>query len=1010
MNRALFQSQDGGAGLLIVSRGVTMGASGRFVTSGDDGIVGVRNGADERPAWSGGGAGGAPGAVVMVLDGSSSPSPALTSGSVIADYGATPKPGGTFNVLPNAWISEPKTRIAPLAVDGALVPDERFTLDNSATSGRQAGIAAARFFFLIPNTTPEEDTENVKLANGQVISIVLTEAFESIEDPAITIIKAAITKVTTTASYSHANIYTRILGDAIWVFQCPAEPNCGFQLPADGNTYEVQARPVLTNGVESTTGILNTALVTDSNQVPANANSLTATAISEGVSLTALVPNGALGTPTECEFHRVTAPHTLYADASRVLVETVPVSFDQANDRFIAIYVDASVTGGTTYSYFVTPRNKHGASANHFPTGGSAGIAVTPIATAEAAPGGATAGSDLFEEDGTTVVNDVDFLNDLIDRSSLPNGGFEEGTLFWTLPTSWAVSSTLVRTGSLSAECSETRGVTRVLQSAAINAAEGQRIYTSSWIRATVGYNGTFTVRLSWRDASDVEFAQTLWGVPVGGLTAGWLNRTISAVAPSGAHYVRALFQSSGQTAGECYVDDAEAFPVADDVALVAPTLIQNPGFEQGLAVASVWDITTEATIENDSANAYEGDWYAQFIPTANRDYYQFEAPVPVTARAWLAYGFWVRNGTTGFCSASIKFYNAAGSVVSVYDDLLNTVAAGGTSYQQAWMRAQVPFTAVAARFGLNFKSSPTGTWRVDGRQAIYTPEPPTVVKDSVLFNGDISLQDAKAKPVGIRSVEGITTEAQIKIAGAGARITNTPTSPVGYGFQAVRIIDTNRYLVTVRHKSVSAATSGLTIRVHESTSFDPIFLDTFSHVGHNDGSGLPAHAIEETGHVDLENNAAMPGTTVIEETFIYIPTGGTNSATLAFHNLTSPAVGYELEEAKLDVQPRGPGLIWFEVNATDWTFLARNFDGLVADTSAGAGTVLLPANPQVGWQIGFQDASATWDTNNLTVQRNGSNIQSLAQDMALDIVGAGGNGLFITLTYFNATRGWILG
>ena len=68
--------------------------------------------------------------------------------------------------------------------------------------------------------------------------------------------------------------------------------------------------------------------------------------------------------------------------------------------------------------------------------------------------------------------------------------------------------------------------------------------------------------------------------------------------------------------------------------------------------------------------------------------------------------------------------------------------------------------------------------------------------------------------------------------------------------------------------------------------------------------------------------------------------------------------------------------------------YTAIDKDGILADTTGGAFTVTLPATPSSGTQVWIADGG-NFATNNLTVARNGSTIEGLAEDMALDITGA---------------------
>ena len=67
--------------------------------------------------------------------------------------------------------------------------------------------------------------------------------------------------------------------------------------------------------------------------------------------------------------------------------------------------------------------------------------------------------------------------------------------------------------------------------------------------------------------------------------------------------------------------------------------------------------------------------------------------------------------------------------------------------------------------------------------------------------------------------------------------------------------------------------------------------------------------------------------------------------------------------------------------------YTAVTGDRLIADTSGGAFTITLPATPTTGDNVTFADG-ADWFTNNLTVARNGSTIEGVADDFVLDIKG----------------------
>ena len=76
--------------------------------------------------------------------------------------------------------------------------------------------------------------------------------------------------------------------------------------------------------------------------------------------------------------------------------------------------------------------------------------------------------------------------------------------------------------------------------------------------------------------------------------------------------------------------------------------------------------------------------------------------------------------------------------------------------------------------------------------------------------------------------------------------------------------------------------------------------------------------------------------------------------------------------------------------------------DRIAANTTGGAFAVTLPASPSAGDYIDLLDYAGTFETNALTLARNGSNIYGAAENLVLDINNFAGR-----LEYINATQGW---
>lgn len=86
-------------------------------------------------------------------------------------------------------------------------------------------------------------------------------------------------------------------------------------------------------------------------------------------------------------------------------------------------------------------------------------------------------------------------------------------------------------------------------------------------------------------------------------------------------------------------------------------------------------------------------------------------------------------------------------------------------------------------------------------------------------------------------------------------------------------------------------------------------------------------------------------------------------------------------------------------ITAAATAVAGQNFD---CDTSGGAYALTLPASPNVGDWIGINDYARTFKTNNLTLGRNGQNIEGLAENCDLDLLFRG------RVEFRGGSLGWI--
>jgi len=133
---------------------------------------------------------------------------------------------------------------------------------------------------------------------------------------------------------------------------------------------------------------------------------------------------------------------------------------------------------------------------------------------------------------------------------------------------------------------------------------------------------------------------------------------------------------------------------------------------------------------------------------------------------------------------------------------------------------------------------------------------------------------------------------------------------------------------------------------------------------------------------------------------------GTTTSYTLTWPGAVAAGNDYVLKSTTGGVLSWGEvtgGASWQAVITADPSNAVAG-NGYFCNTSGGAFNLTLPTSASIGDFVSFVDYAGTFDTNNLTIARNGHKIQGAAADLVVSTERAAN-----TLVYVDATQGWLL-
>ncbi|MEM6936946.1 MAG: hypothetical protein AAF552_10860, partial [Pseudomonadota bacterium] len=151
----------GGGSIVTVTRGLGFGGAGSINTSGQDGSIGQSFGADN----AGSGGGGAPGCVLIMIDGVASAYPILSSGKIVAEYGISPANGADETVRGKAAetldLANAVAQVLFVPVSRSPYP-EAWLLDSGSATQGPPGVG----YFVTYNESPRDTPPAMPTGDG----------------------------------------------------------------------------------------------------------------------------------------------------------------------------------------------------------------------------------------------------------------------------------------------------------------------------------------------------------------------------------------------------------------------------------------------------------------------------------------------------------------------------------------------------------------------------------------------------------------------------------------------------------------------------------------------------------------------------------------------------------------------------------------------------------------------------------------------------------------------------
>ena len=248
-------------------------------------------------------------------------------------------------------------------------------------------------------------------------------------------------------------------------------------------------------------------------------------------------------------------------------------------------------------------------------------------------------------------------------------------------------------------------------------------------------------------------------------------------------------------------------------------------------------------------------------------------------------------------------------------------------------------------------------------------------------------------------------------VSGSGATVTYA-TDDKGYKFIFLDGVSTNTGVFEASFSTAGTVTETGTQTLTNKTLTSPKIGTSILDTNGNELFKLTAtgSAVNELTYANAATGNKPTLTASGGDTNIGVSIQPKGSGTVTIDALTFPAADGSADQVlatdgsgTLSFTDMGGGSVSWQTGSIKTTgFTAVAGEGYFCNTTGGAFTVTLPSGPSAGAIVAIKDYAGTFVDNNITVGRNSSNIDGVAQDGNLNE-----NNLAVSFIYIDGTQGW---